>query len=199
MTPKTPDPSRYYDIAVDASTLSNPGISEYRGVNIETGEEIFHKGPYQYATNNICEFLALVTGVYYLHKFKVNGTVWTDSKTALSWFHKRYANTHVDWKLVDPEVYASMVWAVKFIREHNYDHRVEFWDTKLRKDIPADFGRKGNTAPVTPVGSSKQVESPPLSVLLAETVKGKKKIPKNPRQPRKAKSDRTSTKKSKKV
>lgn len=196
MTPKIPDASRFYNIAVDASTLSNPGISEYRGVDITSGEELFHFGPYQYSTNNICEFLALVTGLYYLHKYNVKGRVWTDSLTALSWLKNKYANTQVDWKLVDPQVCASMKWAVGFIRENEVGHMAEFWNTKLKSEIPADFGRKGNGAPKSPVGSSKV--SPPLSILLPESVKGQKEIPKNPKQPRKPRKAKTgTTKKSK--
>jgi len=46
-------------ICVDASTIENPGITEYRGVDTRTGQVLFqHK--YDEATNNIGEFLAIV-------------------------------------------------------------------------------------------------------------------------------------------
>ena len=40
-------------IAVDASCMGNPGVMEYQGVWIRTGEVIFRKGPYQDGTNNV--------------------------------------------------------------------------------------------------------------------------------------------------
>ena len=49
-------------LAVDAACSGNPGMMEYRGVYIATGEEVFHFGP-TYGTNNIGEFLAIVHGL----------------------------------------------------------------------------------------------------------------------------------------
>ena len=44
-------------IAVDGACSGNPGIMEYRGVDVPTGVELFHQGPFPDATNNIGEFL----------------------------------------------------------------------------------------------------------------------------------------------
>ena len=49
-------------LAVDAACSGNPGMMEYRGVYIATGEEVFHFGP-MFGTNNIGEFLAIVHGL----------------------------------------------------------------------------------------------------------------------------------------
>src|SRR3989304_1360305 len=45
-------------ICVDAACSGSPGKLEYRGVITETGERIFHAGPYEQGTNNVGEFLA---------------------------------------------------------------------------------------------------------------------------------------------
>ena len=50
-------------LSVDASSLGNPGIMEYRGVQTASKEEIFRMGPYKDGNNNIGEFLALVHGL----------------------------------------------------------------------------------------------------------------------------------------
>ena len=47
-------------IAVDAACSGNPGKLEYRGVEIASGNELFHMGPFPVGTNNIGEYLALV-------------------------------------------------------------------------------------------------------------------------------------------
>ena len=49
-------------IAVDAACSGNPGVMEYQGVDVQTGETLFRKGPFRQGTNNIGEFLALVHG-----------------------------------------------------------------------------------------------------------------------------------------
>lgn len=46
-------------ICVDASTIENPGVTEYRGVDTKTRQVLFQQ-KYDEATNNIGEFLAMV-------------------------------------------------------------------------------------------------------------------------------------------
>jgi len=67
---------------------------EYRGVDTQTKALLFHKGPFQKATNNIGEFLALVHGLALLKKRKPSQRLlYTDSKTAMSWVSKKKCNT----------------------------------------------------------------------------------------------------------
>ena len=55
-----PPPYIVQSLAVDAACSGNPGDMEYRGVYVETGQEIFRVGPMAQGTNNIGEFLALI-------------------------------------------------------------------------------------------------------------------------------------------
>lgn len=55
-------------IAVDGACAGNPGMMEYRGVDVRSGIELFHVGPYPEGTNNIAEYLALVHALAYLWK-----------------------------------------------------------------------------------------------------------------------------------
>ena len=73
-------------IAVDGSTSGNPGLSEYRGVDLETGKVIFYK-KIGVATNNITEFIALCHAV--LLSLGKETTIYTDSQTAISWLKKK--------------------------------------------------------------------------------------------------------------
>ncbi|MFO3797194.1 MAG: viroplasmin family protein, partial [Anaerolineales bacterium] len=57
-----PDPPQLPSICVDAACDGAPGNMEYRGVWTESGEEIFHQGPFPESTVNIGEFLAIVHG-----------------------------------------------------------------------------------------------------------------------------------------
>ena len=51
--------------AVDAACSGNPGPMEYQGIDLATGQQVFHYGP-MHGTNNIGEFLAIVLGLAYL-------------------------------------------------------------------------------------------------------------------------------------
>ena len=55
-------------ISVDAASSGNPGLMEYQGVDTNTKEILFKMGPFNNATNNIGEFLALVHGIAVLEK-----------------------------------------------------------------------------------------------------------------------------------
>ena len=76
-------------LSVDAACSGNPGDMEYRGVLVETGEEIFKVGPLKMGTNNIGEFLALVHGLALLKQKNINIPIYTDSVTAMSWIRQK--------------------------------------------------------------------------------------------------------------
>ena len=59
---------RWDSISVDAACSGNPGLMEYRGVETQNKNELFHIGPLQQGTNNVGEFLALVHALAMLKK-----------------------------------------------------------------------------------------------------------------------------------
>lgn len=59
---------KFPSLAVDAACSGNPGPMELRGVVVDTGRQVFHRGPYVSGTNNIGEFLAIVLGLAYLKR-----------------------------------------------------------------------------------------------------------------------------------
>ena len=54
-------------IAVDGSCLGNPGIMQYQGIDIETGERLFYNR-IPLGTNNIAEYLAIIHAFMYCKK-----------------------------------------------------------------------------------------------------------------------------------
>jgi ribonuclease HI len=122
-------------MAVDASCLGNPGPGEYQGVDLTTGVVLFHK-KLPIATNNICEFLAVVEAL----KFEnIPGPIYTDSVTALAW----YRNKAVKTTLANKQVRLELFSAIRWLRE-NQPHRAAVlkWNTAEWGENPADFGRK---------------------------------------------------------
>ncbi len=131
-------------IAVDAGCRRNPGPVEYRGVNLETGEEIFHVGPLEEGTNNLGEFLAIVHALALLEKQGRRGVaVYSDSKTAMAWVRDRRVKTTLAPTPGNEKIRTLVARAANWLNTHTPQNHVTKWRTEEWGEIPADFGRKG--------------------------------------------------------
>ena len=145
---KTTGSSRYSSsvilnsLAVDAACSGNPGKMEYRGVYTETGKEIFHIGPFEEATNNIGEFLALVHGLALLKRQNSDIPVYSDSVNAILWVKNKKCKTRLTPCEANEPVFELIHRAEKWLNENNYSNRILKWETNEWGEIPADFGRK---------------------------------------------------------
>lgn len=128
--------------AVDASCLGNPGVMEYRGVELRTGNELFRVGPFQDATNNIGEFLAIVHALALQYRNGVWRTIYSDSATGMSWVRKRQIKTTLKPTERNVKVFDLMARGLAWLSTHQYHTRILKWQTELWGEIPADFGRK---------------------------------------------------------
>ena len=145
---RTPNVQRYpssivmQSLAVDAACSGNPGKMEYRGVYIETGEEIFHIGPMEEATNNIGEFLALVHGLALLKKQKSNIPIYSDSVNAMLWVKNKKCKTKLTPCKANEPVFDLIERAEIWLNNNSYSNLILKWNTDEWGEIPADFGRK---------------------------------------------------------
>ncbi len=128
--------------AVDASCLGNPGRMEYQCIDLATGKRVFHFGPVERSTNNIGEFLALVHAISLLYQRGERRTIYSDSRTAMSWVRKKTANTKLTPEKGNPAVSDLIRRAEIWLRTHNVDATIRKWQTEIWGEIPADFGRK---------------------------------------------------------
>jgi ribonuclease HI len=131
-------------IAVDGSCYPrNPGICEYRGIDIDTGEVLFHSKRF-YASINVAEFLAIVHAQMYLKKHGLPGqTIYSDSTNAIGWAYNKEANCWLEreeyphvWEMLDK----AHAWMKK--KKNIKGMSVVWWDKKKWGENPADFGRK---------------------------------------------------------
>lgn len=130
-------------IAVDGACSGVPGPMEYRGVDIATGRELFHVGPYPGGTNNIAEYLALVHALALLDKAADHTTpVYSDSKTALAWLRNRRSKTTLTPTAENRTVFTLLERADRWVATHALLNPVHKWQTEDWGEIPADFGRK---------------------------------------------------------
>lgn len=130
-------------IAVDAACSKNPGPVEYRGVNVRTGETIFHVGPLEDGTNNIGEFLALVHALALLKKQGNTTTpIYSDSLTAQSWIRNRHSKTTLQPTPRNARILELLQRANAWLASNVPTNRIIKWDTERWGEIPADFGRK---------------------------------------------------------
>tara|TARA_B100001769_G_scaffold95006_1_gene73221 strand:- start:156 stop:764 length:609 start_codon:yes stop_codon:yes gene_type:complete len=129
-------------ISVDAASSGNPGKMEYRGVDTKTKKVLFKMGPFNNATNNIGEFLALVHGVAMMEKESDKKIIYSDSITAISWVRKKKCQTKLKKNKENEEVFDLIARAILWLKKNNYSIIIKKWETKLWGEIPADFGRK---------------------------------------------------------
>tara|TARA_B100001778_G_scaffold180427_1_gene148389 strand:- start:111 stop:719 length:609 start_codon:yes stop_codon:yes gene_type:complete len=129
-------------ISVDAASSGNPGKMEYQGVDTKTKKVLFKMGPFNNATNNIGEFLALVHGIAILAKQSNKKIIYSDSITAMSWVRKKHCQTKLKRNKENEEVFILVERAITWLKENSYSVLIKKWDTKNWGEIPADFGRK---------------------------------------------------------
>ena len=127
--------------AVDAACSGNPGPIEYQGIDLDTGERIFHFGPV-YGTNNIGEFLAIVHALALMKQKGIRKTIFSDSFTAQTWIKKRHCKTQLERNEKTEPLFAIIDRAHNWLRINAVEVPIKAWDTKKYGDIPADFGRK---------------------------------------------------------
>ncbi len=131
-----------YSIAVDAASSGNPGVMEYRGVDTQTHEQLFHEGPFKEGTNNVGEFLALVHGLAYLKQKNSDRMIYSDSRIAIGWVKKKKCNTKLKKTSKNDKLFKLIRRAETWLRNNSYGTEILKWETKAWGEIPADFGRK---------------------------------------------------------
>ena len=129
-------------LSVDAACSGNPGVMEYRGVDTATGREIFRMGPFEHATNNIGEFLALVHGLALLKQYNKTMPIYSDSVNAIAWVRAKKCRTKLARTEKNIEVFNLIARAERWLEDNHYTTKIIKWDTPNLGEIPADFGRK---------------------------------------------------------
>jgi len=127
---------------VDAACKGNPGVLEYQGVELSSGINMFHMGPYPEGTVNIGEFLAIVHAIALLHEKEPYTPIYSDSRTAMSWITQGKCNTKLPPSNDNRRLFNLVERAEKWLAEHRWTNPILKWKTKTWGEIPADFGRK---------------------------------------------------------
>lgn len=124
-------------IAVDAAHSTKNKVTEFQGIDLKTGKQVFYKN-LGFETNNIGEFLAIVEAVKYIIKTGYGPKIiYSDSITAISWFtNKKTASKKRNWKLKEAEIYLKV--CSTLVDEITVKH----WNNQKWGEIPADFGNK---------------------------------------------------------
>lgn len=132
-------------IVVDASTTGgNPGYTECRGLDLETGEIVFSE-KIGIATNNIGEWLAIAYGANYIIEKNLGIPLYSDSKIAINWYHQKTIKTNVfrDYPHVAKEnlLLAGMIEeGLDIIEKCRVE--IHFWNKYKFGENPADYGNK---------------------------------------------------------
>lgn len=124
-------------MAVDAAHSRKNGATEYRAVDLATGEELFRRSLGD-QTVNIGEFLGVVEAVKLVLRTGFDPPdIYTDSMTAISWYKNRStASVKRNRDLQKAEIFLKAFDAML------EDIRVLHWNNREWGETPADFGRK---------------------------------------------------------
>jgi ribonuclease HI len=128
-------------ICVDAACSGSPGPLEYRGVLTETGEQIFHAGPFPGGTNNVGEFLAIILAIDWLITKNTDMPIYSDSASAISWVKAGKCNTKLE-RLPSNKLLFDFISRAEEALKIYPPFQILKWDTLAWGEIPADFGRK---------------------------------------------------------
>ncbi len=139
--PGTENPPVLDALAVDAACSGNPGVMEYQGIYIPTRTRVFHYRA-EKGTNNIGEFLAIVHGLSYLKKHRLNQIIYSDSVNAISWVRQKQCKSKLPEDASTAELWDYIHRAENWLRTNSYTTEIRKWDTDHWGEIPADFGRK---------------------------------------------------------
>ena len=130
-------------LCVDAACSGSPGKLEYRGVDTESGREVFRFGPFPDGTNNVGEFLAVVHALTWLAKHNKQLPVYSDSENAIAWVYTGRCRTQLKHTPKNAPLFIMIRSAENWLAENELEEdAVLKWDTELWGEIPADFGRK---------------------------------------------------------
>lgn len=128
--------------AVDAAWNARTKVMEYRCVEIATGREIFRHGPFEDATNNVGEFLAIVDALAWLDARGSHAPIYTDSNNAILWVAQARCRTALARTPRNTILFERIAQAERWLDAHDYCNAVLKWRTSAWGENPADFGRK---------------------------------------------------------
>lgn len=130
-------------IAVDGACSGNPGPMEYQGVDLRTGERIFHFGPLDGGTNNAAEYLALVHALALLYNRNDSQTpIYSDSRIARSWIRNKGHRCRQERTQANTRLFELLDRADRWVQTHQIYNPILVWDTDRWGENPADFSRK---------------------------------------------------------
>lgn len=128
--------------AVDAAWNARTKLMEYRCVEIATGSQVFHDGPFEDATNNVGEFLAVVHALAWLKERGSHAPIYTDSNNAILWVAQGRCRTTLTRTPRNAALLERIAHAERWLSANEYCNAVLKWRTEEWGENPADFGRK---------------------------------------------------------
>jgi ribonuclease HI len=138
----TPNKPILDSLVVDASCRYPNVETEVQGIDLRRNKLKFHIGPIEGGSINIGEFLAIVYGIQYLQLLNSHIPIYSDSKIAIEWVHKKHHCSDLRWSQTNRKIFDQLEWANNFLRTTEFKNQILKWETKLWGENPADFNRK---------------------------------------------------------
>jgi ribonuclease HI len=129
-------------IAVDAACSGNPGVVEYRAVDLRDSTIVFSEGPIESGTNNLGEFLAIVQAMQWLMAQGRRDSIYSDSQVAMGWVEKRAVKSPFVMAHPEADISQQVAAALAWLDRYDPQWDLRKWNTQSWGEIPADYGRK---------------------------------------------------------
>lgn len=124
-------------IATDAAHSTKRLETEYQGIDLATGKQIFYRNLGN-QTVNIGEFFGVIEAAKYIIENDFSPRViYTDSTTAMTWFK----NKHTASKKKNKDLQKAEIFLKAFSADID-PIQVLHWSNKEWGETPADFGNK---------------------------------------------------------
>jgi len=128
---------------VDAAWNPKKRAMEYRGVWLHDRTVAFEEGPLKSGSNNLGEVLAIGHGLRYLKSKDIDCPIYSDSRTAMTWFRTRRVRSSVASQgNLTPKMSVRLTRALLWLSRIKPSTPVVTWNTVQWGEIPADYGRK---------------------------------------------------------
>jgi ribonuclease HI len=125
-------------LCVDASCTGNPGVMEYRAVDLHTWKEVFHSPIYSMGTNNLGEFLAIYDAIRYIEKKNASKTpskyqcIFSDSETAIARVKSKKIKTTLPYNDQTKELLTKVQEAATRLKTHDFTIPIRKRETEIR-------------------------------------------------------------------
>lgn len=137
------------------------GIIEWQVLGLKSRTVLVKSKVYDQGTINIAEYCAIADALKFLHDHgDTTSPVYSDSKLTIAWVNGGYTSTNLPLNHLTEPALTAMRARHEWLLELRPPNPVLWWAKYKWGENPADFGRKGQPAPIEPTNITPPPDPP---------------------------------------